>query len=202
MFLCLALGVGVSQAALGWSTTTLGFAITRTYRKEYLANLLHQSAAFFDDPAHAAGALVGRLATDPMQLQQLVGVNLAFMLLSWFTLVGCLIISFMFGWKLTLVALGTSLPVVVAAMFYRVRYEMHLDAMSNEVFAESARFACESIAAVRTVSSLTLEDSVYREYGGLLRDHVSRAFRTANVSVLLFAFSDSISLLCMAFILW
>ncbi|KAH8900186.1 ABC transporter [Thozetella sp. PMI_491] len=202
MFMYLAIGVGLSQVALGWSTTTLGFAITRVYRKEYLSNILSQPTSFFDEEDHSVGALVGRLATDPTQLQQLVGVNLAYMLMSWFNLAGCLLISFIFGWKLTLVALMTSLPIVVGAMFYRVRYEKEFDAMSNAVFTESAKFACESIAAFRTVSSLTLEAHTWNRYEKLLRDHVTQAFRTARVSVLLYSLSDSVSLLCMAFILW
>jgi len=202
MFSCLAIGLGVSHFALGWSTTSLGFAVTRKYRKEYLSNILNQPISYFDEDDNSVGTLVARVATDPTQLQQLVGVNLAFMLMSCFNLIGCIAISFVFGWKLTVMALVTTLPIVVVAMFYRVRYETKLDSMSNAVFSDSARFVCESIAAMRTVSSLTLEPHICDRYDELLRGHVRQAFHTAKMSVFLFSLSDSISLLCMAFIMW
>lgn len=203
MMAALALGVGLGHAGLGWSTTELGCAITRGYRKEYFANMVHKPAAFFDNDAeNSTGALTGRLSTDPTQLQQLVGISLVSLLTSTLSLAGCVVISLAFGWKLTLVALFTTLPVVVTAMIYRMRYETDSDRMSSAVFAESARFACESIAAIRTVVSLTLENDICEKYEEILGDHVKDAFRTARVSVLLFALSDSIPLLCMAFVLW
>jgi ATP-binding cassette subfamily B (MDR/TAP) protein 1 len=164
--------------------------------------MISKSASFFDHPDHSAGTLTGRLATDPTQLQQLLGTNMAFVLMSFFNLVGCIIISFAFGWKLTLVALGSSMPIVILAMFYRVRYEMKFESMSNAVFAESAKFASESIATIRTVSSLTMEDGISGRYENLLHDHINNAFKKARFSVLLFSFCDSVSLLSMAFVLW
>lgn len=203
MMVALAAGVGIGNAALGWSTTKLGFAITTTYRKDYFTSMVNKPASFFDDEeSNSAGALTSRLSTDPSQLQQFVGINMAALITSTLNLVGCIAIAIVFGWKLTLVALITTLPVVMIAMIYRVRYEMDLDRMSNAVFADSARFACESIAAIRTAISLTLESNICQQYELLLLDHVKLAFRKATVSVLLFSLSDSIPLLCMAFVLW
>ncbi|KAH6698866.1 multidrug resistance protein [Verticillium dahliae] len=201
-FFYLAVGVGLSYLALCWSTTSIGFGITRAYRKEYFANMLSKSASFFDAETNSAGALTARLATDPTQLQQLLGTNMAFALVSVFNVVGCVVVGLVFGWKLTIVALCTSTPLIVAAMYYRVRHEMGFEAMNNAVFAESAKFASESIAAMRTVSSLTMEAGICGRYENLLRDHIGAAFRKSVFSVMLFSFSDSISLLCMAFVLW
>ncbi|KAG7111535.1 ABC multidrug transporter E like protein [Verticillium longisporum] len=201
-FFYLAVGVGFSYLALCWSTTSIGFGITRAYRKEYFANMLSKSASFFDAETNSAGALTARLATDPTQLQQLLGTNMAFALVSVFNAMGCVVVGLVFGWKLTIVALCTSTPLIVAAMYYRVRHEMGFEAMNNAVFAESAKFASESIAAMRTVSSLTMEAGICGRYETLLRDHIGAAFRKSVFSVMLFSFSDSISLLCMAFVLW
>lgn len=176
--------------------------ITRTYRKEYFTNLLSKPAAYFDNDQNSIGALTARLATDPVQLQQLLGTNMASVLVSLFNVVGCVAIALWFGWKLAIVALATSMPAIFAASFYRVRYERELDAMGSAVFSESSRFASESIAAIRTVSSLTMEEGICGRYGALLGNHVTEASRKARVSVFLFSFSDSVSLLCMAFVLW
>ncbi|KAJ0159128.1 Leptomycin B resistance protein pmd1 [Colletotrichum tanaceti] len=202
MFMYLATGVGVSHFLLGWATTTIGFGIVRVYRKEYFRNILYKPSSFFDAEGNSAGSLTARLATDPTMLQQLLGTNMAFVLISLFNVIGCVVVGLVFGWKLTLVALGTSMPVIVAAMFYRVRHETGFEEANNAVFAESAKFASESIAAIRTVSSLTMEDGICKRYDDLLNDHIKDAFRRSRFSVMVFSFSDSISLLCMAFVLW
>ncbi|KAF9882260.1 ABC multidrug transporter mdr1 [Colletotrichum karsti] len=202
MFVYLAAGVGVSHFLLGYATTTIGFGITRVYRKEYFRNIIHKPAAFFDAEGNSAGSLTARLATDPTMLQQLLGTNMAFVLISLFNVIGCIVVGLVFGWKLTLVALGTSMPIIIAAMFYRVRHETKFEEANNAVFAESAKFASESIGAIRTVSSLTMEEGICERYNQLLNDHTQDAFRKSRFSVMVFAFSDSISLLCMAFVLW
>lgn len=139
---------------------------------------------------------------DPQQLQQLLGTNMAFALISVLSVVGCLTLAFFFGWKLTAVALSCAMPLAIAAGFFRIRVEKSFQKMNNRVFAESAKFATESIGAIRTVTALTLEDSICQRYETLLQEHVAKAFKKARVATIIFAASDSIPLLCMAFILW
>ena len=139
---------------------------------------------------------------DPTQLQQLLGINMAMVLVSLFNIVGCISISFYFGWKLTLVTVCSSMPIILVAGFYRMRYETQFDKMNYDVFAESSKFATEAIGAFRTVSSLTLEPELCDRYETLLYNYTKKAFQKAKFSTLIFATSDSISLLCMAFVLW
>lgn len=176
--------------------------ITHHYRKEYLRSILSKEVSFFDEAEHSIGAMTARLATDPSQLQQLLGMNMAFVVISVLSVIGCLTISFYFGWKLTLVTVCTTMPIILSAAFFRVRYERQFEKMNNKVFAESAKFATESIGAFRTVSSFTLEDAICRRYEYLLQTHIQKSLVKSSLSTLLFALSDSISLPCMAFILW
>lgn len=148
------------------------------------------------------GSLTGRMASDPTQLQQLLGINMAMVFISIFNVVGCIAISFYFGWKLTLITLCSAMPIILAAGFFRIRYETQFEKMNFEVFAESAKFATESIGAIRTVTSLTLEETICGRYEKLLRDHSKKAFQKARFTTFVFAMSDSIALLCMAFVLW
>lgn len=223
MFVMLAIMVGLSYFALAWSATTLSMVsascsynhqflllsvfntdqrITRAYRREYFHNFLSRSVAFFDAEEHSVGALTARLATDPAELQQLLGMNMASVIISAFSVIGCLILAFYFGWKLTAVAVSSSMPIIIAAGFFRVRYEKQFEQMNNNVFAESAKFATESVGASRTVASLTLEDKICKRYELLLKTHIRKAFHKSSISTFLFAVSDSVALLCMAFVLW
>ncbi|KAK0707633.1 P-loop containing nucleoside triphosphate hydrolase protein [Lasiosphaeris hirsuta] len=202
MFVMLAIFVGLTYFALGWSSSTIAFHITHYYRGEYFDNILAKSVSFFDADDHSVGALTARLATDPSQLQELLGTNMAFVVISLLNVVGCLAISFYFGWKLTVVTLCSSMPLIIAAAFFRIRYETQFEKMNNEVFAESAKFATESIGAFRTVTAMTLEDTIIKRYETLLHDQIRSVFWKSSWTTLIFATADSIALLCMAFVLW
>ncbi|EAA29583.2 P-loop containing nucleoside triphosphate hydrolase protein [Neurospora crassa] len=202
MFVMLAILVAISYFVLGWSSSTIAFHITHRYRCEYFDNIISQSIGFFDTGDHSVGTLTARLATDPSQLQEILGINMAFVLISILNVAGCLIISFYYGWKLTIVTLCSSMPLIVAASFLRIRHEARFEKMNNEVFAESAKFATESITAFRTVSALTLEDTIIERYETLLREHVQHSFGKSSWFTLVFAVADSIALLCTAFVLW
>jgi ATP-binding cassette subfamily B (MDR/TAP) protein 1 len=135
-------------------------------------------------------------------LNQLLGINMAMVLISVFGLVGCITIAVYFHWKFALVIIGSSMPVILVGGWYRVRHEVRFESRNNEVFAESARFATEAIGAIRTVASLTLERTICRRYDWLLKAHITQSWKETRVSSLVFAASDSLVLLCMAFSLW
>jgi ATP-binding cassette subfamily B (MDR/TAP) protein 1 len=132
----------------------------------------------------------------------MLGMNLSLVYTALLSLVGCIIIAFVFGWKLTLVVVFVAMPIILVAGFYRVRYEIQFESMNQAVFAESSKFAAESIGAFRTVSSLTLEDMICRRYEILLQGHVTAAFHKSKYTSLVFAASDSVQLLTMALAFW
>lgn len=123
-------------------------------------------------------------------------------MISIFGLIGCVFIAVAFQWKFALVVIGSSMPIILASGWYRVRHEVKFEERNNEVFTESARFATEAIGAIRTVACLTLERSICRRYDGLLQEHISKSRYEATKSCLVFAASDNMILLCMAFALW
>ncbi|KAK5132148.1 hypothetical protein LTR08_000305 [Meristemomyces frigidus] len=202
MFFILALCVAVGYAVIGHCTTSLAVHVSTAYRKSYFETVLVKPVPWFDEEDHTSGTLSGQLSTDPQQIQEVLGPNMALPLVAVLNVVGCTIISFVFGWKLTLVLLFSALPVIFAASFLRMRYEKSFEAMNANVFAESSKFAGEAIGAFRTVTALTLEDTIIQRYRTLLRGHVSEAFMKARFSVLIFALSDSLELCCMALAFW
>ncbi|KAF2973302.1 hypothetical protein GQX73_g319 [Xylaria multiplex] len=202
MFVVLAASAALGYFCLGFASTRVAFHITSAYRLEYFRNIVSKTVAWFDGDGRSVGALTGIVATDPTQLQQLLGTNITFTLISILSVAGCLIISFYFGWKLALVAFSSATPLALGAGFYRIRVEKRFEVMNLKVFAESAKFATESVGAIRTVTALTLEDMICQRYEDLLRNHVKEAFKGARFATLIFAASDSLPLLAMAFVLW
>ncbi|RYP09128.1 hypothetical protein DL765_008553 [Monosporascus sp. GIB2] len=202
MWFVLAIAVGVSYFGLGFVSTHLAHYISSTYRQQYFEALLYQETSFFDEEENSTGTLTARVGGDPKQLEELLGLNMSMVYTSIFTLIGGIAIAFSFGWKLALVATFVTLPIALVAGYFRFRYELEFEKMNAVVFAESSKFAAESIGAFRTVASLTLEDTIISRYRDLLGGHVTKALKKARWSTIIFALSDSVNLGCMALVFW
>ena len=202
MFFILALGVAVCYVFIGYAANSLSVQVSTIYRQSYFESILNKPIPWFDDQERSSGTLAARLSTDPQQLQEVLGPNMALPLVAIFNITGCTIISFVFGWKLTRVTFFSALPVIIAASFLRIRYEIDFESFNAKVFSESSKFAAESIGAFRTVAALTLEDTIIKRYRNLLDNQVSKAVKKGSYSVLVFALSDSLELACMALAFW
>ncbi|KAJ2997695.1 hypothetical protein NUW58_g580 [Xylaria curta] len=202
IWVILGIGVGISYFVLTFVATNVAYHVSSTYRQQYFEGILYQKTDFFDDEDNSTGTLTARVGGDPKQLEELLGTNMALVYTSFFTLIGALAIAYAFGWKLALVATTVTVPLGLVAGYYRFKYELEFEKMNNAVFAESSKFAAESIGAFRTVSSLTLEDTITHRYELLLNGHVGTAFRAATWRTLIFAFSDSVGLAVQALIFW
>jgi ABC-type multidrug transport system fused ATPase/permease subunit len=139
MFFVLALCIGFAYYWLGFSSNTIAVNVSCTYRQQYFESILAKPIEFFDAEDNSSGTLTARVANDPTQLQQLLGVNMAMVLQAIFSLVGCISIGFAFGWKLTLLATFVALPLIMAGSFFRFRYEIQFEKMNQKVFEESSK---------------------------------------------------------------
>lgn len=202
MLFVLSLGVAVCYALIGYFSNSLSVHVSTTYRQAYFESMLEKPIAWFDHEDRSSGSLTARLSGDPQQIQEILGPNMALPLIGIVNIIGCLILSFVFGWKLSLVVSFSALPVIIGASFLRIRYEMEFEKLNAAVFAESSKFASEAISAFRTVAALTLEDTIAKRYQKLLNDQVGKAVKRGRLSVLVFALSDSLELCCMALAFW
>ncbi|KAI1311404.1 multidrug resistance protein [Xylaria venustula] len=202
IWVILGIGVGLAYFTLTLVSTRLAYHVSSTYRQQYFEGILYQKTSFYDEEENSSGTLTARVGGDPKQLEELLGINMALVYTSFFTLIGALAIAYAFGWKLALVATTVTAPIGLTAGYFRFRYELEFEKLNNAVFAESSQFAAEAISAFRTVSSLTLEDTINNRYEGLLRGHVGEAFRKATWRTLIFAFSDSVGLAVQSLIFW
>lgn len=200
MFGVLAAGCGLAYFVLGWFSHILSLTVTRNYREEYLDNMVRKRIAFFDDQGHSPGSLTSRLSADCEQLQQLMSTEMSYALIAAVNLVGSIIISFVYGWKLSLVGLFAALPLILGAGFARIRLEMQFEKETAKIFENSSQFATEAVGAFRTVLSLIMADMIGDRYEQLLKGHVTEAFASAKYGTIVFAASDSIELACTALV--
>ncbi|KAM4054808.1 ABC transporter [Hirsutella rhossiliensis] len=202
MWVALAVGVGLGYFGCFLSSTQMETIVRAKFQKQYFEAILHQKTAFFDDEDNSQGTMTARASGDPKKLEELMGSNMASVYIAVFNLCGSIAIAFAFGWKLALVACCVVMPISIATAYWRFKYEIEFDKMNNEVFAESSKFASESIGAYRTVTSLTLEGPTCERFEKLCRGHVAKAFRKARWVSLLFALSDSTTMACQALVFY
>jgi ATP-binding cassette subfamily B (MDR/TAP) protein 1 len=172
------------------------------YRQEFFQNTISKRIAFFDRQANSAGTLTAKISTDSMQIQQLLGGETAIQMVGLLGIIGCIIISFYHGWKLSLVGVLTIMPIVITAGYYRVRLERDVERGNAELFAETAAFGSEAIGAFRTVTALTMEESIIQRFEHQLQRHTKDALKKARVSTIVMAISESVDMFCQALFFW
>ncbi|KAJ3550119.1 hypothetical protein NM208_g159 [Fusarium decemcellulare] len=202
MWFALAGGVGLAYFCEVSLAMRVQYAISASYKAQYLHDMLYQKAAFFDEEANSHGALTSRISGDAKQIEDMFGLNFALMLGAMFNVLGCCILALVFGWKLGLIAMFVALPIMITAGVWKYKQEVHFDEMNSAVFMESSQFATEAIGAIRTVSALTMEDGINKRYRQLLDGHVKVANRRAQWTSVVFGFADSVGLGCQALIFW
>lgn len=202
MWVVLAIGVGLSYFGCFLFSTRLASIIRNKYQQMYFEAILFQKTSFFDEEDNSQGTMTARASGDPKQLEELMGANMASVYIAIFSLTGSIAIAFSFGWKLALVASCIVLPVLMGSSYWRFKYEIHFEKMNGAVFAESSKFASESIGAFRTVTSLTLEGPICQRFEELCAGHVTTAFKKARWVSLLFGFSDSATMACQALVFY
>jgi ATP-binding cassette subfamily B (MDR/TAP) protein 1 len=202
MFGVLAGGTFLSYFVMGFACHLIALRVMVKYRQEYLYNLIRKRISFFDEQGHSPGSLTSSVSSDTTQIQSLMATEMGMALIAVVNIIGCVIISFVYGWKLSLVGLFAALPLILAAGYLRMRLELEFEKSNAKVFEDSSQFAAEAVGAFRTVLSLIMEDMIGDRYENLLSGHVSKAFSRAKYGTLVFAGSDSIELACMALTFW
>ncbi|CAM1508090.1 Fc.00g049380.m01.CDS01 [Cosmosporella sp. VM-42] len=202
MFIVLAAACLVFYFALGWSTNAIAQNLSHKLRKQSLDDMLRQDLQFFDRAENTTGALVSRLDSNPQSILELMGFNVGLITIAVLNLVACSILAIAHSWKLGLVVVCGGLPPLVSAGYLKIRLDAKLDRDTSKRYSSSASIASEAVTAIRTVSSLAIEESVLRKYTEEL-DHAVSGSRKPLLSIMvMFAFTQSIEYWFMALGFW
>ncbi|XXQ31746.1 ABC transporter transmembrane region [Plasmodiophora brassicae] len=175
-----------------------GELLTERIRQRALAAILRQDSSFFDYEEHSVGALTASLARDAQQVQGASGAILATILQVIVNLVACVTVSVAYGWKLALVGV-CGLPLMIGSGLVRVRILAHFSEKSKEAYARSAQVACESVAAIRAVQSLSCD---HDRYVAMLDEPFRDGVRNATLGTWAFALSQSMIFLVNSLVFW
>lgn len=201
MYLMLAFSQTISQIGHGWAFGYCSERLVHRTRDRAFRAMLRQDIAFFDKKENNAGALTSFLSTQTTHLAGLSGQTLGTILMVSTTLVAAMVVSLAIGWKLALVCVST-IPVLLVCGFLRFWMLARFQQRSKKAYENSAGFACEATAAIRTVASLTREQDVWQKYHQQLVDQNTSSLRSVLKSSSLYASSQSLTFLCIALGFW
>ena len=148
------------------------------------------NVAFFDDELHATGVLTSNLSVDAEAIRGASGAVFGNFTTAFSTLIAGTIVGLVNSWKLALVAL-TTLPLLIAAGTLRFKILTYFKVKAQRAYERSSQLACEAVAAIRTVQSLTRETDVHAIYLQMLEEPLKDGFRNAYLNTLLFGCSQA-----------
>ncbi|KAI9035272.1 ABC transporter ATP-binding protein [Aspergillus affinis] len=171
-------------------------------RREILDSFLRQDLQFFDRPENTVGALISRLDFYPQATLELMGFTVAIILMSAINIVASSIVAIAVSWKLGLVGIFAGLPPMLLGGYARVKLETKMDDQMGQRLSASASVASESIMAIRTISSLAIENTVLRKYVDELDLAISQTSGPMFHMMIWFSLTQSVEYFVLALGFW
>ncbi|NXB59692.1 MDR1 protein, partial [Struthidea cinerea] len=178
IFLLLGVIILAAYIIQGFMFGKSGETLTMRLRSLSFRALLQQEIGWYDDQKNAVGVLLTRLATDASQVKGATGSRLALMTMTVFTLVTAIIIAFVYGWQLTLLILAC-IPFIVGANAVSASSMSGHAAEDQKALEEAGRISTESVENIRTVASLTREETFYERYIASLNHTYRKSLKKA-----------------------
>jgi ATP-binding cassette subfamily B (MDR/TAP) protein 1 len=200
MFLMLALVVFGAYFGQGLTLSRGSARLIGGVRKRAFGAMLRQDMEFYDGDMVTSGALANFLSSEANRLAGLSGSTLGTIISAGSSIVVAIIVGCSFGWKLALVCTST-IPLMLACGYFRF-YALTRMEKRTKGSNEAASFACEAASSIRTVATLSLEKHLLAAYHGKLGDQARDNFKFQNVSGVLYATSQGLSMLIFALVFW
>ncbi|KAH3909890.1 hypothetical protein HBI56_130200 [Parastagonospora nodorum] len=200
MFFMLALVIFGCYFGQGLTLSRGSARLIGNIRQRAFAAMLRQDMEFYDGDMVTSGALANFLSSEANRLAGLSGSTLGTIVSAMSSIIVAVIVGCSFGWKLALVCTAT-IPLMLACGYFRF-YALTRMEKRTKGSNEAASFACEAASSIRTVATLSLEKHLLTAYHGKLGDQARDNFKFQNVSGVLYATSQGLSMLIFALVFW
>jgi len=200
MFLMLGIVIWGCYFAQGLTLSRGSARLIGNVRERAFAAMLRQDMEFYDGGMVTSGALANFLSSEANRLAGLSGSTLGTIVSAGASIFVAIIVGIAFGWKLALVCTST-IPLMLGCGYFRF-YALTRMEKRTKGSDDAASFACEAANSIRTVATLSLEKHLLTEYHNKLGNQARDNFKFQNVSGVLYATSQGLSMLIFALVFW
>ncbi|XP_050450090.1 multidrug resistance protein homolog 49 isoform X4 [Cataglyphis hispanica] len=130
-------------------------------RKMFLKAVLRQDMAWYD--TNTSTNFASRITEDLDKMKEGIGEKLGIFTYLTTSFVSSIIISFVYGWKLTLVVLSCA-PIIIIATAVVAKVQSSLSALELAAYGQAGSVAEEVLAAIRTVVAFNGEKKEIERY--------------------------------------
>ncbi|CAG9998253.1 unnamed protein product [Clonostachys byssicola] len=202
MFFVMAIGSLCINFILGVSTNVISQSLYQRFRNAIFNGVLRQDLSFFDRPENTIGAMNSRLSSYPHSIMELMGFNIAVIVIAAINIFASSILSISVSWKLGLVGVFAGLPPMILAGWVRYLVETKMDSIVDKRSSQSASVASEAVMAIRTVSSLAIEEKVLEKYAVEQDAAISSSTNPLCQMMVWFSLTQSIEYFVLALGFW
>uniref|UniRef100_A0A0D9RMA2 ATP-binding cassette sub-family B member 5 n=1 Tax=Chlorocebus sabaeus TaxID=60711 RepID=A0A0D9RMA2_CHLSB len=163
-----------------------------TMRLRHLAfkAMLYQDIAWFDEKENSTGSLTAILAIDTAQIQGATGSRIGVLTQNATNMGLSVIISFLYGWEMTLLILSIAPILAVTGMIETAAMTGFVNKDKQEL-KHAGKIATEAVENIRTIVSLTREKAFEQMYEEMLETQHRHTSKKAQIIGSCYAFSHA-----------